>query len=116
MPRLRLALLGGFRARLESVPLTLPTRKTQALLAFLSLAPGQAYPRDKLASLLWGDMPEPQARRSLRQSLFALRKAVTTVEPPVLVTDGDSVRLNADAVDVDVAELERRLVEGTPAA
>ena len=116
MPRLTLALLGGFRARLASAPLTLPTRKTQALLAFLSLAPGRAHPRDKLASLLWGDMPEAQARRSLRQSLFALRKAVTTADPPVLVIDGDTVSLKSDAVDVDVAELERCIVEGTPAA
>src|SRR5262245_13790772 len=104
MPRLTLALLGGFRARLASAPLTLPTRKTQALLAFLSLAPGRAYPRDKLASMLWGDVPEAQARRSLRQSLFALKKA--TAELPVLVTNGDTVGLKTDAVDVDVAELE----------
>src|SRR5262245_47042488 len=116
MPRLTLSLLGGFRARLASAPLTLPTRKTQALLAFLSLAPGQAYPRDRLASLLWGEMPEPQARRSLRQSLFALKKAVSTAEPPVLVIDGDTVSLVSGAVDVDVVELERCIGEGTPAA
>jgi DNA-binding SARP family transcriptional activator/predicted ATPase len=116
MPRLTLALLGGFRARFASAPLTLPTRKTQALLAFLSLAPGQAYPRDKLASMLWGDVPEAQARRSLRQSLFALRKAMTTAELPVLVTDGDTVGLNTETVDVDVVELEHCLVDGTPAA
>src|SRR5262245_56160841 len=116
MPRLTLALLGGFRARLASAPLTLPTRKTQALLAFLSLAPRQAHPRDKLASLLWGDMPEAQARRSLRQSLFALRKALASVEPAVLAIDGDTVSLTCDAVDVDVVELERCIVEGTPAA
>jgi DNA-binding SARP family transcriptional activator/predicted ATPase len=116
MPRLTLALLGGFRARLASAPLTLPTRKTQALLAFLALAPGQAYPRDKLASLLWGDVPEPQARRSLRQSLFALRKTVATVEPPILLIDGDTVSLNAEVVEVDAAELERCVADGSPEA
>jgi DNA-binding SARP family transcriptional activator len=82
MPRLNLALLGGFQGRLgASVPLTLPTRKSQALLAFLALPPGRSHPREKLASLLWGGMREPQARSGLRQSLFTLRKAVD-VEPP----------------------------------
>jgi len=74
MPRLNLALLGGFQGRVDaSAPLTLPTRKSQALLAFLALPPGRSHPREKLASLLWGGMREPQARRGLRQSLFILR-------------------------------------------
>jgi DNA-binding SARP family transcriptional activator len=53
MARLNLTLLGGFQGRVdESAPLALPTRKTQALLAFLSLPPGRSHPREKLASLL----------------------------------------------------------------
>src|SRR4030095_13510600 len=59
---------------------------------------------------------EPQARRSLRQSLFALRKAVTTVEPPLLLIDGDTVSLNAEVVEVDAAELERCVADGSPEA
>ena len=52
MPRLELALLGGFRARVEpGAAIALPTRKSQALLAYLSMPPGQAHPRDKLAAL-----------------------------------------------------------------
>jgi len=95
--------------------LTLPTRKAQALLAFLSLPAGQSHPRDKLASLLWGGMREPQARRGLRQSLFTLRKAVGA-EPPALLIDGETVALNAASVEVDVVEFERQIAEGTPAA
>ena len=46
MARLTLTLLGGFRARLDpGAPLALPTRKAQALLAYLVLPPGQAHPR-----------------------------------------------------------------------
>jgi DNA-binding SARP family transcriptional activator len=59
MARLIVTLLGGFRARLESgIPLALPTRKAQALPAYLAVPPGSAHPRDKLASLLWGNAVE----------------------------------------------------------
>ncbi len=60
-------------------------------------------------------MREAQARRGLRQSLFTLRKAVGG-EPPALLIDGETVALNPSAVDVDVAEFERQVAEGTPAA
>src|SRR5262245_20085634 len=61
MPRLTLAVLGGFWGQLDaSAPLTLPTRKAQALLTFLSLPPGQLHLRGKLASLLWGGMRESE--------------------------------------------------------
>src|SRR5262245_10338578 len=43
MARLSLTLLGGFQARLDSGPLTLPTKKIQALLAYLALPPGSGH-------------------------------------------------------------------------
>jgi DNA-binding SARP family transcriptional activator/predicted ATPase len=116
MPPLNIVLLGGFQGRVDaSAPLMLPTRKSQALLAFLALPPGRSHPRGKLASLLWGGMREPQARRGLRQALFTLRKAVNA-EPPALLIDGETVALNPTSVDVDVVEFERQVAEGTPAA
>jgi len=55
MARLSLTLFGGFQARLEpATPVSIPTRKGQALLAYLALPLGQAHPRDQLAALLWG--------------------------------------------------------------
>ena len=69
MALISVALLGGFRARLDAGPaLTLPTRKAQAVLAYLAVPLGRAHPRDKLAALLWGDRPEKVARKSLRQT------------------------------------------------
>jgi DNA-binding SARP family transcriptional activator/predicted ATPase len=116
MARLNLTLLGGFQGRLGAgVALTLPTRKAQALLAYLALPPGRSHPREKLASLLWGGVREPQARRGLRQALFTLRKAVAT-GPPALLIAGETVALNSSSVDVDAVEFERWVAEGTPAS
>ena len=48
MGALRLTLLGGFQAALGSgPPLKLPTKKAQALLAYLIVQPGQACTREK---------------------------------------------------------------------
>ena len=53
MVGLEVSLLGGFEARLlpADVPVRLPTKKAQALLAFLSARPGEAHARQKLAAL-----------------------------------------------------------------
>ena len=60
---LELKLLGGFEARLQGgAALVLPTKKAQALLAYLALPLGQSHSREKLATLLWGDMQHAQAR------------------------------------------------------
>jgi class 3 adenylate cyclase/tetratricopeptide (TPR) repeat protein len=117
MPRLILTLLGGFRARLDAgAPVALPTRKAQALLAYLAIPAGLAHPRDKLASLLWGSTVETTARTSLRQTLYALRKCLGGADQQVLRVDGETVALDPAAVTVDVGEFEQRVAEGTPAA
>src|SRR5438034_8777175 len=117
MARLDLSLLGGFQARLESgSPLALPTKKAQALLGYLAIPLGQAHARDKLAALLWGEIREESARASLRQALFAIRKALGETRPPALLLEGETLALNRSVVDVDVAAFERLVAEGTPEA
>jgi len=115
MARLHLTLLGGFQGRVDAgPPIMLPTRKSQALLAYLALPPGRPHPRGKLASLLWGDMADRQARGGLRKALSALRKMAP--EPALLVFEGDAVTLDPASVDVDVLEFERAVAEGAPDA
>src|SRR5713226_7038579 len=114
MARLSLTLLGGVQARLDPGPaIALPTRKAQALLAYLALPLGRPHPRDKLAALLWGGIREESARASLRQALFAIRKALGDSER-ALRHEGDTVALDAAVVDVDTAAFERAGGEGTP--
>ena len=105
MTELRIELLGGFAARGDDdSPLVLPTRKAQALLAYLALPAGQFHGRDSLAALLWGDTPETQARQSLRQALSALRRAIGS---ELLLSNGDRIALDGERVGSDVADLER---------
>ena len=117
MATLHISLFGEFEARLGSGEvLALKGRKTQALVAYLALAPGERRTRDELIALLWGDRGEQQARSSLRQSLSELRKALGDAGDSLLVAERDAVSLDADAIDVDVTEFKRLIDDGTPTA
>jgi DNA-binding SARP family transcriptional activator len=114
---LSLTLLGGFQARIGSGPvLRLRTRHTQALLAYLALPSGMAQPRDKLAALLWGHLAQDEARNRLRQSLFALRRALAPAHLSCLSVDGDALVLGPAGVEVDALVFEELVREGSPDA
>lgn len=112
-----IVLLGSFDVRLASGDaIAVPTKKAQALLAYLAVRPGLAHPRDKLATLLWGDTADAQARNSLRQALFLLRRALPDMDASGLVVQHDAVALHPGAADVDVVAFERLAAQGTPDA
>ena len=114
MAHLDVRLLGRFEARLDSgQKISLSTRKVEALLAYLALAPGKARSRDQLAGLLWSDRAETQAKSSLRQALTSLRRGLPENGSPVLATEGESVALKAGAVAVDVLEFETLAANGS---
>jgi DNA-binding SARP family transcriptional activator len=101
---IRLYLFGEFQLERQAGSIHLPTRKAELLLAYLALSPGP-HGREKLAALFWGDVPDEQARGSLRKALTALRQALG---PDVLLTGRQAVRLNPDyPLWVDVATFER---------
>src|SRR5215831_16330128 len=117
MNRLTLKLLGGFEVQTGlGQSLAVRTRKAQALLAYLALTPGQTHPRDKLAALLWPDMPPRAARNALRQSVFVLRTALRRAQYTALLVTADAVTLLSEAVETDVAAFERAVAEGAPSA
>jgi predicted ATPase/DNA-binding SARP family transcriptional activator len=73
---LRLELLGGVHITRGGAVITdFRSRKTQALLAYLAVT-GRPHPREALAGLLWGELPEESARGSLRQALANLARLV----------------------------------------
>lgn len=98
---LRLALLGGLRITLGEAPLPgLSSHKGQALLCYLALN-RRSHTRDTLAALLWSGDPQEEARASLRNALFVLRKVVA----PYLVVTRDTVTFNPQSsyrLDVEV--------------
>ena len=92
----------------------LPSKKAQGLLGYLGLRPGQAHSREKLIALLWGDSPAEQARHSLSQTLFALRRALAR-SASCLSAEGKTIALDPRLVDVDVVRFEQLAKAGSPA-
>jgi DNA-binding SARP family transcriptional activator len=97
---LRLYLLGGFHAAIDSQPLRIPKVNGLAeLWAYLALHPRRPIPRDQLAFLLWPDEPEEAARTQLRRCLFELGRLLPEDRPgqPWLFTDGRTIQWNEGA-------------------
>lgn len=86
----RLRLFGPFELTRHGAPVRLPTRKIECLLAYLVLRP-ERHSREKLAALLWGEVPDEQARVSLRYALAMLRKQIGG---ELLDADRETVQLN----------------------
>jgi ABC-type oligopeptide transport system substrate-binding subunit/DNA-binding SARP family transcriptional activator len=81
-------------------------RKTEALLIYLALNPGQQG-RSRLAGLLWGDSPEDRARANLRHALWDLRRKV---DPAAFESDRRSIGLNPSVTcQVDVLQFEAEI-------
>src|SRR5262249_51078347 len=114
---LTMTMLGGFEIRgAGGQTITVPRKKPVALLGYPALRPGKAHPRDRLAALLWGDSADEQARKSLRQAMYVLRKALGDTDPPSLLMDGETIAINPEAVEVDAAVFEGLVAERTPGA
>ena len=75
------------------------------MFAYLAAAPGTPRLRTKLASLFWADREDQQARGSLRQTLFRVRRIFSGVVPEVVEADALAVSVNADAVSCDAARV-----------
>lgn len=76
----------------------------RALLGYLAMRPGFAETRERLATLLWGDSPDKQARQSLRQCLLDLRRDFLAAGVKPLKIDRDTIALDAGLVSSDAHE------------
>ena len=75
---LQIRLLGQFNLQLDRKRITIPSRIGQSLFAYLVMTTGTPHRREKLAGTFWPDTTEESARRSLRQELWRIRKALAT--------------------------------------
>ena len=108
---LEVRVLGGLSAAVDGRPVELPAdARARELLARLALSPGP-HPRSALAGRLRPDVPEDSARKTLRNALYELRRALGPAGGDALVVTGQRVGL-ADSVRVDVREFRRRVADG----
>lgn len=110
-PNCSIALLGGFALKVRGVPVSLPTRKSAALLATLSLQEGVRIRREALMAELWPDVQEEAARNSLRQALSSLRRALEAsgLDEDLIDADRQTISFKAGSARIDVAEFEEYL-------
>jgi DNA-binding SARP family transcriptional activator len=110
MTVIELRFFGGFEARMrgDASLVPLPTRKSEAVLAYLITQCPRFVRRDVLTSLLWADVPRSQGRHSLRQTLSRVRRMLAACGgDDALVTVADAVGIHGDCLWADSAEFER---------
>lgn len=105
-PALMLRILGPFELRSGAGSVLRLPRKAQALLSLLALGQGQPLPKDRLATMLWGDTLTDQARQSLRQSLVSLRRALGEQQSLLIVDVGTIALHRSPRIEVDATDFE----------
>jgi len=116
---LKIYLLGQFKLHADDIPLDLPSRSAQSLLAFLALNQGVNIRREKAASILWPEATESNARAYLRKALWQIRKSledgslawdqylqinnisISFKQPSDVWLDADLIRSNTDTKSIE---------------
>ena len=111
-PRLAtLYVLGGFDLRdTDGQPIELKARKSRLLLAYLAVPSGQVRSREQLASLLWSDRQEEQARGSLRTALSGIRRAIGD---EAIIVEQDTVKIRSEYLGTDYDQLKKISTDDT---
>ena len=110
MAGLEFRFLGDFEVRKDGRGLPLPpSKKTRALLAYLSLQ-SRHFRREQLCQLLWEIPDDP--RGSLRWSLSKLRRLVDDDGRTRVLADRDHVGFDAEGISIDTRELKQLVATG----
>src|SRR5580698_9143901 len=102
-PKFRVCCLGAIKLveAGSGTDMTPTSRKTRALLGYLCIV-GKPVGRERLASLLWGDRGDEQARASVRQAIYELRSILGGDH--LVKVERDTVAVG-DGVGTDLAEI-----------
>ncbi|HAJ38472.1 MAG TPA: hypothetical protein DCL15_22615 [Chloroflexi bacterium] len=111
MASLHISLFGRLQCEVEGRAVTgLEARKVQELLVHLLLHRAHPYTREALATLLWPERNDAQARKYLRQALWQLQRALDAAchpTTPFLRTDADWIEFDpACIIWLDIEQLE----------
>ena len=99
-------LLGEFSLTApDGLRISLPGRKHQALLAYLSLSSRKTVSRERLLGLLWGSRSDDQARASLRGVLSELKRSLQNYDDSPIRADRSNIYLNEALVEIDTEQL-----------
>jgi DNA-binding SARP family transcriptional activator len=101
-PVVLVTLFGRFHLQSDNQPLTLPTAKSRALLAFLIIEPQRPHRRHSLAALFWPQLPTRRALHNLTIALSAIRQLCPAAAPLLYEPDSETVALQPDAWQADV--------------
>lgn len=93
-------------------PMPMATRKSLAILAFLSRCQGGVATREKLADLFWSAAEREKAAQSLRQALRQIKVVAPRETPLVVPADKNHLALNSGVISTDVARVEELLRSG----
>jgi DNA-binding SARP family transcriptional activator len=99
-PKIRISLLGVPRVERDGSPVTLPRRRTRALLFFLAAEPGP-HTRNELTELCWPALTLSKGRRQLSDALSDLKRALGS---EVVTADVDTVAWAGPPADVALQE------------
>ena len=107
-PKFQLRLLGGF-GLCDPTPshdaIVISSKKARALLAYVAMQEPMRVHRERLATLLWPDRIDRQARQNLRKCLASLRQDMAGHDE-LLAIDGETVAVR-DVVTVDARQLRK---------
>jgi DNA-binding SARP family transcriptional activator/tetratricopeptide (TPR) repeat protein len=122
-PLTTIRVLGGFVVERAGRPVPRSawgSRKARDLLKLLVVRNGRRVTREELADLLWPDEPYEVVTNRLSVALSVVRGILTPEGAPkdaaAIRTDGDTIRLDHEAVDVDLLRFRRLAEEGLRAA
>ncbi len=110
MSKLQVQLLGGVAFHCQeseqAAEITFPTKKAQALFAYMAMQPGRTFSRDTLANLLWSRSATTQAKGSLRQTLTQIRKELKLHKMEDLLSADSLISIDADCMHVDAVDFD----------
>jgi len=102
----RLQLFGTVSLRIGEQEIALRSLKARALLGYIALTPALRESRERLVGLFWSESSESQARAVLRQVVRELRERIAKANGDGFLFGPNEIGFEADAVDVDVAEVQ----------